>query len=173
MKENEEIGHERKISSFYENCRKEVFAYIRKRYALSTEDLEDLYQESFTAMYENVRNGKYKELPSCSLKTYLFQICINKTLDYVKEKQKREDIDLHRLLPEDNLEDLKRKEQIYSAIARMPSPCKDILFAFYWDKYDMDEIARLMKYKDATVAKTQKSRCMKKVQYLLYRIMNR
>ena len=94
----------------------------------------------------------------------MFQIGINKTIDRLREKGR--DIDVPRL--EDLLFDVSgRDERVYDVVARMSSPCRDILFAFYWDRFSLEEIACQLEYKDAAVVKSQKYRCMRKVADLL------
>lgn len=114
-------------------------------------------------MHENIRNGKYEERSSCSLKTYLFQIGLHKTWTYLKSRRDWVDLDERSMVETEEEILSERQEQIYSIVAKMDSPCKDVLFAFYWDGLSMDEIASRMSYKDATVAKSQKYRCVRKV----------
>lgn len=161
---NDKIEYERKISLFYDACKEDFFAFIRKQCGeLPMEDLRDLYQEAFIAMHENIRNGKYEERPSCSLKTYLFQIGLYKTWTYLKSRRETVDLDERSMGKTEEGILFERQDRIYSIVATMQSPCKEILFAFYWDGFSMDEIASLMSYKDATVAKSQKYRCVRKV----------
>ena len=161
---NDKIGYERKIAWFYDACKEDFFAFIRKQCGeLPMEDLRDLYQEAFIAMHENIRNGKYEERPSCSLKTYLFKIGFHKTLTYFKSRRETVDLDERSMREAEEGMLSEWQDRIYSIVAAMESPCKDILFAFYWDKFSMDEIATRMSYKDATVAKSQKYRCVRKV----------
>lgn len=165
---NDNTEYERKISLFYETCKEEFFALIRRRYVeVPMEDIRDLYQEAFIAMHENIRNGRYEERPACSLKTYLFQIGINKMRDHFKKKQKEAGLNDYGEQFPDLDEIMEDQDSVYSVVSAMQSPCKEILFAFYWDELSMDEIASRMSYKDATVAKSQKYRCVRKVADLL------
>ena len=159
------VVNKRALSLFYKKYKEEFLTWIGSRYdSLSREDVEDAYQEAFVALCENVASGKYEKRASCSLKTYLFQIGINKTIDRLREKGR--DIDVPRL--EDLLFDVSgRDERVYDVVARMSSPCRDILFAFYWDRFSLEEIACQLEYKDAAVVKSQKYRCMRKVADLL------
>ena len=157
--------NKRMISWCYREWKKEFLSWLGKCYEeLSREDVEDAYQEAFVALCENVASGKYEKRASCSLKTYLFQIGINKTIDRLREKGR--DIDVPRL--EDLLFDVSgRDERVYDVVARMSSPSPDTLSAFHGDRFSLQEIACQLEYKDAAVVKSQKYRCMRKVADLL------
>jgi RNA polymerase sigma factor (sigma-70 family) len=169
-------NNQRKITEIYDEYRGAFISFSKKNYDLPKDIAEDIYQDAFLAMHQNIQSGKLTNL-TVPLRTYLFQIGKNKIFDYFKKK--KNEIELERF-PErsssdsewDNFDQFfddegsdieKRSLIIYRTVSQMDSPCKEILFYFYWEKKKMEDIADLMKYNSADVAKSQKSRCMKKV----------
>ena len=63
----------------FENEKGKAFSFLRKRYSISDEDIEDIYQESLSALYLNIENGKLQEL-TCPFSSYFLQICNNQAL---------------------------------------------------------------------------------------------
>lgn len=156
------MNHLQTISVFYDQNKESFLGYARKRYGLSDRVLTDIYQDAILALYLNIRDGQYQERPGCSLRTYLFQIGINKIRDYLKLSRKEEPIMTDFSDMEEPIDESDDPE-LYRLVEQMPSPCRDILFAYYWDGCSMRDIARLMGYKDETVAKAQKYKCLQKV----------
>ena len=60
-------GH---VTRLYELYRGEFVAFARRSFSLGETEAVEIYQESFVALYENIRRGKLTRL-SPSLKTYL------------------------------------------------------------------------------------------------------
>lgn len=159
---NENMNHLQAISVFYDYNKEPFMGFARKRYGLPDRVLTDIYQDAILALYLNIQNGKYEERPGCSLRTYLFQIGINKIRDYLKMSRKEEPI-LTDFSDMDEPIDESDNAELYRLVDQMPSPCRDILFAYYWDGCSMRNIAEQMGYKDETVAKAQKYKCLQKV----------
>lgn len=165
------------ISVFFKKNREPFIAYLLKQYSsLRREDAEDLYQESFLVLYQNVVSGKLTELTS-SLSTYLFRIGINKTNDRFKLNENKQTCSLEEH-PEvaswgkigmEFLEDMDSEKEkiVYEVIDNMESPCREMLFGFYYDKYDMEELASRLGYKDASVAKASKYKCIQKIKNVI------
>lgn len=159
-------GDNRLISHIYDLYRGEFVAFVRRDFSIGEEDAVELYQESFIALYENVRNGKLREL-TVSLKTYLFRIARNKMMNRLRDSK------LHVSLTEDLMENEDewgvRQQITYDIVRQMEEPCNTILMLFYWDKCNMEEIARRMNYSGAPVAQNRKSICMRKLKSVLFR----
>ena len=136
--------------------------------------MEEIYDDAILVFYNNVKDGKLKEL-TCSLQTYINRIGEHKAIDLMRKKQLEtqeypdfETIDYCERTEEywiaggDDWEE-ERKSVIYNLIERLVEPCKKILFSFYYDHCSMDMIAKSMGLANSDVAKTQKSRCLSKV----------
>lgn len=169
------------LNRFIADERGKVLSYLRKTFSLTDDDLYDIYQESSTALFLNIRNGKLSNLTS-SLSTYFLRICINQTLKFIGKQKKvvplfddsaitnkdtfRPDkIDeLYQLCTEDeDAEIVARSEKIVQDIIdTMPDTCKNIFKGYYWDNFTTSVIADMFGFANANSVKTQKYKCLQK-----------
>ena len=64
----------------------------------TADEAKDIYQESFIAVWQNVRSGRFKSQAGSSLEGYIFQVAKYKWLDYLRAKKR------NKLVPvEDNI----------------------------------------------------------------------
>ena len=68
--------------------KKQFISYMLKNHSIDEETLEDIYQESFLVLYQDIRSGKLQDVKLTSLKSYLFRVGINKTLKYFEQQRK-------------------------------------------------------------------------------------
>lgn len=169
------------LNRFIADERGKVLSYLRKTFSLGDDDLYDIYQESSTALFLNIRDGKLSNLTS-SLSTYFIRICINQTLKFIGKQKKvvplfddstitnkdtfRPDkIDeLYQLCTEDeDAETVARSEKIVQDIIdTMPDTCKNIFKGYYWDNFTTSVIADMFGFANANSVKTQKYKCLQK-----------
>jgi RNA polymerase sigma factor (sigma-70 family) len=164
--------NQRMITKIYDKHKDTFIAFARKNYAVPSEVAQDLYQDAFLALYRNVKNGRLENL-TVPLRTYLFQIGKNKICDYFRSKGTLESFpdlfsnadegDFDRIYEEEDSAEERKKLVVYNTVSYLESPCKEVLTYYYWDEKSMKEIAELMDYSGPDVAKTQKSKCMKKI----------
>ena len=169
------------LNRFLAEEKGKVQAYLRKKFSISDDDLDDIYQESSMALFLNIRDGKLADLTS-TLSTYFLRICINQALKFIGKQQKvvplfddstitnkdefRSDkIDeLYRLCTED--EDAERVAQseriVQNIIEVMPDTCKNIFQGYYWDNFTTSTIADMFGFANANSVKTQKYKCLQK-----------
>ena len=169
------------LNRFLAEEKGKVLAYLRKKFSISDDDLDDIFQESSMALFLNIRDGRLANLTS-TLSTYFLRICINQTLKSIGKQQKvvplfddstitnkdefRSDkIDeLYRLCTED--EDAERVAQseriVQNIIEVMPDTCKNIFKGYYWDNFTTSTIADMFGFANANSVKTQKYKCLQK-----------
>lgn len=180
------------LNRFISDEQGKVLSYLRKTFSVSDDDLNDIYQESSTALFLNIRDGKLSNLTS-SLSTYFLRVCINQTLKFIGKKQKvvplfndntitnkdafRPDkIDeLYQLCTEDEeAEKVTRSEKIVqSIIESMPDTCKNVFQGYYWDNLTTTTIADMYGFSNANSVKTQKYKCLQKFRSKYNELMNR
>ena len=169
------------LNRFLAEEKGKVQAYLRKKFSISDDDLDDIYQESSMALFLNIRDGKLANLTS-TLFTYFLRICINQALKFIGKQQKvvplfddstitnkdefRSDkIDeLYRLCTEDeDAEMVAYSERIVQNIIEvMPDTCKNIFQGYYWDNFTTSTIADMFGFANANSVKTQKYKCLQK-----------
>ncbi len=180
------------LNRFISDEENKVFAYLRKTFSVSDDDLSDIYQESSVALFMNIRDGKLTNLTS-SLSTYFLRVCINQTLKFLGKQKKvvplfddnrltnkdsfRPDkIDeLYQLCTEDEeAEKISRSEKIVLTILEsMPDTCKNVFQGYYWDNLTTTTIADMFGFANANSVKTQKYKCMQKFRNKYNELMNR
>lgn len=164
-------GELKVFDTLYPRYRDEFCHWIGKQSGLDEETCKDVYQQSIVILFENIRDGKLKELTS-SLKTYIFSIGRNKAREHrlyqvrygstssiVPDTSNENDID-HETREE-------QFETIEKSLNALVDPCKGILMDFYYYKKSIKEITERFGYKNTDSTKNQKSKCMKKLRSLV------
>ena len=81
-----EIQNDKEVSRIYMELKAGFFAFIHVTIpTLSHEECEEIYNDSFMALCENISSGKLQTL-TCSLQTYINQIGRNKSVSYLRSK---------------------------------------------------------------------------------------
>ena len=180
------------LNRFISDERGKVVSYLRKTFSVSDDDLNDIYQESSTALFLNIRDGKLSNLTS-SLSTYFLRVCINQTLKFIGKKQKvvplfndntltNKDVfrpdkidELYQLCTEDEeAEKVTCLEKIVqSIIESMPDTCKNVFQGDYWDNLTTTTIADMYGFSNANSVKTQKYKCLQKFRSKYNELKNR
>lgn len=167
----------------FENEKGKAISFLRNRYSISDEDIEDIYQESLSALYLNIENGKLREL-TCPFTSYFLQICNNQALKIVNKRKgiKKNQIiedrtitneyevleekvdELYSFCMTTEEEDRKVRMQLLvnNIIASMTDTCKNILHGYYWNDLSTSTIADMFSFSDANSVKAQKYKCVKK-----------
>ncbi|MGB3467287.1 MAG: sigma-70 family RNA polymerase sigma factor [Cyclobacteriaceae bacterium] len=133
------------------------------------EDAQDLFIDAVLIFRDKILADQINSLSS--LQSFLYKICENNYLARLKadksKKQKVSDVEFY-FYESDHTEEEADFNELLSKTAKqafdkLGEKCKDIISYFYIDKLRMDEIAELMGFSSANVAKTTKSRCYKQL----------
>ncbi|MEP0987219.1 hypothetical protein [Ekhidna sp.] len=129
-------------------------------------EAEDLFIESVMVIREKILREEIEHL--VNTKAYLFTICENKFLARLKlQKNKNKKISeveslYYSFSDEEDEWNSSLMEATKEAWNQLSEKCKDIISYFYIDRLRMLEIAQIMHFANANVAKTTKQRCYKK-----------
>ena len=170
------------VRQWYNKVRPMFVNTLKKRFAsLSYDDIEDLYQQAFLAVHDNLQAGRVREDTSWS--SYIIQIGLNLATKELRHSGITDSIyesggdneeghqqisrTVELLLSQLTTED----ESLYQNVNALsllgeelnytPEPCNSIIRLFYYDDMSMEEIAVAVNFKNATTAKSKKSQCMK------------
>lgn len=167
------------VLQWYNKVRPMFVNTLRSRFCeLDYDTIEDLYQESFLAVYENLQAGKVRE--NTSWKSYIIGIGIKQAFKLLRHKTEtiyeydNSDADgqlqISRVV-EKILSERVEEESVYNNIEAQgllgeelnftPEPCNKIIRLFYYDGMSMEDIATAINFRNATTAKSKKSQCMK------------
>lgn len=158
------------LKQIYSDYREEAIAWLQKKFSMTEDNSKEVFQSAIVILYDNVNSGKLTELTS-SIKTYLFAIARNKALELTRSNIRNVgEIGLP-ILKEHILESKHDKEiledridALSSALRRIGDPCRSILQLFYYKKFEMEVITKMMGYKNAATTKNLKYKCIKRLQ---------
>lgn len=163
------------ITRIYELYRDDFIGYAIKNFGLDSDDIAEIYHESFIDLFRNIKSERLTNLSS-GLKTYLFQIGKHKIMNLLRSKGRTG----HKNFDEnsyykDSLEDDShfendtdlKQEIVNLTVSEMAEPCNTVLHLYYWKRKSMGDIASILGYKSAQVAKNRKSLCMKRLKKIL------
>ena len=167
------------VLQWYNKVRPMFVNTLRSRFCeLDYDTIEDLYQETFLAVYENLRAGKVRE--NTSWKSYIIGIGIKQASKLLRHRTESiyeydnseadGELQISRVV-EKILSERVEEEPIYQNIEAQnllgeelsftPEPCNKIIRLFYYDGMSMEDIATAVNFRNATTAKSKKSQCMK------------
>ncbi len=166
------------LRQLYLLYRKSFEQWILQKFdTIQSEDVKDIYQDSILAVYENIKNRKFTGT-DCTLKTYLYSIGRNVTLNHLKKSKSIneyhiEDDLMNIAIDRESLKDFfekinltntnERTQKILKTLNNLKSPCKEIIMLYYFERLSMQEISEKLAYNNANVVKAQKYRCMSKL----------
>lgn len=161
---------EAEISRLYLLYREPFIAFALKYFDYDSDSAADVYQDSFLALYQNIRDGHITQL-SASLKTYLFQIGKFKMMNRYRQAKNQQTVDIRDDIG--SIDSLYTDEQTsinaitLEEVYAMKEPCCSVLSLYYWERQSMEQIAHVLNYKNEQVAKNRKSLCLKKLKSAL------
>lgn len=163
------------LKTVYSDYKLEFFKFLA-RYNTEKHVLEDIFQDALIVIYENAQAGKLDALQS-TVKTYLFGVgkfmLFNHFRDNTKEVPSEESYIFDRYdqaVIEDVYEDEGMSEYQVKLVAnfkKLGQKCRQILELFYVQGMKLDEITQTQGYENKSVAKSQKSRCLKSLKELI------
>ena len=169
------------LNTFIPNEKSKVLALLRKRFSVSDDDLEDIFQEASKSLFLNIRDGKLTYLTT-SLGVYFLSICVNQALKFTRSSKKTKQLfednkitnsnavrndkidELYGFCTDTEEEDkmVRMEKLVRSIMDSMTDTCRNILKEFYWNDLSMATIADEYNFPNANAVKTQKYKCMKK-----------
>jgi RNA polymerase sigma-70 factor (ECF subfamily) len=155
----------------------EHFFYLtrlaQKKYDLGKEDCASIYSDTIIAVIQNVVSGKFEG--RSSLKTYTYQILMNKSVDVIRKNTTNKTVydsdvvdTMTASLPDkarnvvQQLIEKGNQSTLAAQIRELGEKCGQLLLLFE-DGYSDKEIAIEMAYNSADVVKTSRLRCLEKL----------
>lgn len=174
--------YENIVRQFYIDLRPKFMRILTKKYPmLRLDEAEDLYQEAFIAVHNNIKKGRVKE--NTSWENYVITIGLNMASNELRTLLKTDSFDaaeetqqsrfnsvLSTITDEDSrMHELEIQAILGDELEHTPGKCRQILKLFYYKELNMEEIAEEVGLKNASSAKVTKVRCMKD---LMVRVKN-
>lgn len=169
------------LSTFAEEQWHKVLNYLGRTFNLPREDCQDVFQDAFIVLYDQINEGRLTPL-KCSLSTYFTSICRYKALELLRHNNRSITTDYTHLATDNDTNSTTLTQQacklassdptlanekeykltlVEQIVKRLPSPCKELLWGFYRDGMSMKALAHMHHYSEGAV-KVIKHRCCEK-----------
>lgn len=176
------------VREWYRRLRPEFLRRMSNRFSwLTFGEAENIYQDAFIAVHDNLKRGAVKE--NTSWRNYIMAIGVNMATKCWRQKSNIDSMDntlssstLNPTLCNVNefINNIDESEYDFytdpeaqalmgKELIRTPEPCASIIRLFYYENLSMSDIAEEVGYKNAETAKAKKSQCMKS---LVVRVKN-
>lgn len=147
--------------------------------SLTLGDAENLYQDTFIAIYDNLLAGRVRQ--DTSWDSYIMTIGLNLANKVMRklsvtdnigsddDDENCKNVTAHKVelllksMPEDDIslsDNLEVQSLLGNELTHTPEPCASIIRYFYYEGMSMDKIADEIGYRNAQTAKAKKSQCM-------------
>ena len=158
------------LDDIYIKYRNGFISWAVNKYGVSVETATDIFQDVMIAFYENIISDKLSVL-TCDLKTYLYQIGKNKLIDFTKKEARAvtfnqvDWINQYKVENEFINSDLltTTNHQLNHYLSALCDNCQAVLRLFYLQELSLKEVAEILGYKNADVAKKKRYECFKKL----------
>lgn len=168
---------DQEIEHLYLLHRTRFKGWAHRQFGLAEMDALEVYQEAVVAFVRNVRNGRF-DPKSCEPATYLYAIGRNLALKRLRDHKdhlglEEPDALLLSMAPEwDGVEqEAHDQHTLKTGMARLTEREQEILRLYYHEQRSMSEIAEIMGYKNADVAKKMKHLSFRKLAGLIAQTM--
>lgn len=134
------------------------------------DDAHDVFQEAVMTLYHYVYEGKYND--EYDLDGFLYRVARNKWIDMIRKNSKISKEEAPDIAGDANqLEEMISEERMSAfrmVFRKLEENCRKMLSLSVFEKKSMKEIARLMDYKDESVAKNMNYKCKKKLSSIIH-----
>ena len=133
-------------------------------------DVEDMLQEALVIFWQNAQKDDF--VLSSKLDTYLYAIAKNLWLKQLRKGSRVTYSDFENDHSEEMADtETEYTEDKYSVLAKymqeLGETCRTLLSFFYFEQWDMEQIAEKMQFANADTAKAKKYQCKKKLEFLI------
>ncbi|MBR6284692.1 MAG: sigma-70 family RNA polymerase sigma factor [Muribaculaceae bacterium] len=171
------------VTRWYEELHDPFHNILAQRFtSLSDDDIEDLYQETFLAVHDNLHQGRVA--PVTNWKAYILRIGMNQATTLAKSRKNIVSLDandddderpstlfeqfasLLDILSETTDDPAELEQHITKLndiLDRLKDPCSTLLRDFYYNDMSLAEIRDEMGYSNTDVVKTKRYRCFQRL----------
>src|SRR3989339_1907510 len=138
---------ERAVHNFYKQYRSQIFGFVYKRIPKKY-IAEEITQDIFIQLLEGLRDFRHQ----CSIKTFIYTIARNKTIDYMRKKKIKRILFSHlpsfvveglsQIVMDDELEQKELQQKLEQTMNKLPHDYRLILRLKYMEEQSVKEIAR-------------------------------
>jgi len=167
-------GDEEALVTLFDSNRKPIAAYIIRNSG-TTEDAQDVLQESLVILWERIRIGRFEY--KAQLSTFIYATAKNLWSQRLRQKKHLSSAEIDPEAHQDQspsvLDSLVATEQVElvrTALETIGEQCRKLLLLFHWEEQSMEEIAMRLGFANADTAKAKKYQCKKALERALSRL---
>ena len=144
------LGNQKFLLDFYQRSRHLFARWAQRQHQLPEAAAHELLQDTLLDFYEQVSDGRITLLPD-DLRAYLYGMALERIAAAVPT---------HEPLP---AAEASRRQRLLAQFNQLGTDCRQVLSYFYFKGYNFEKMGGKMGFPNATVARLQKSSCLKKL----------
>lgn len=165
-----EAGEHAFLQWLYDEYREYCQQQLRYQPRCSEEDAEDIFMDALLIVRENMLSGKVKHLEG--VRNYVLTVCLNVYRERTRARlqQVQQEVLVREALYDEAPEETEQINTYWQhktdlatrALSHLGKSCQQLIRYYYVDRLSMADIAQKMHWASADVAKTSKSRCLRR-----------
>ena len=148
------VGNQKFLVDFYQRSRHLFARWAQRRHRLPAAQAHGLLQDALLDFYDQVTDGRITKLPE-DLRAYLYGMA---------QQRLAAQVPAHVPLP---AAEAARRQRLLAQFNLLAADCQQVLTYFYFRGYHFEKMGGKMGFPNATVARLQKSSCLRKLYELV------
>jgi len=148
------VGNQKFLVDFYQRSRQLFARWAQRQHQLDAPQAHELLRDTLLDFYDQVADGRLTLLP-VDLKDHIYGMAQQRLEAYVPAQQP---------LP---VAEASRRQRLLAHFNQLGTDCQQVLTYFYFRGYNFEKMGGKMGFPNATVARLQKSTCLRKLYELL------
>jgi DNA-directed RNA polymerase specialized sigma24 family protein len=148
------VGNQKFLIDFYQRSRHVFARWAREQHGLEAPQAHGLLQDTLLDFYDQVADGRLTLLPA-DLRAHIYDMA-QQRLDAA--------VPAHQPLP---AAEASRRQHLLAHFNQLGADCQQVLIYFYFRGYNAKTVGGKMGFANATVARIQKTACLRKLCELL------
>jgi DNA-directed RNA polymerase specialized sigma24 family protein len=148
------VGNQKFLIDFYQRTRHLFERWAQRQHKLSPLKAHELLQDTLLDFYDQVADGRLTIMPD-DLRAYIYGMA---------QQRLAAAVPAHQPLP---VAEASRRQRLLVHFNQLGADCQRVLTYFYFRGYNFETVSTKMGYPNATVARLQKSSCLRKLHELL------
>lgn len=148
------VGNQKFLIDFYQRSRLLFARWAQRQHKLGPEQAHELLQDTLLDFYDQVTDGRLTILP-LDLRAHIYGMA---------QLRLAAAVPAHQPLP---AAEASRRQRLLVQFNQLGADCQQVLTYFYFRGYNAKTVGGKMGFPNATVARFQKSACLRKLYELL------
>ena len=148
------VGNQKFLIDFYQRSRHLFARWAQRQHRLPAAQAHGLLQDTLLDFYDHVADGRITKMPT-DLRAYLYGMARERLAAAVPA---------HQPLP---AAEAGRRQHLLAQFAHLGADCQQVLIYFYFQGYNLEKMGGKMGFASTTVARLQKSACLRKLYELV------